>query len=360
MAKNPWRSYSLNEVKDLSILAVCDQLGVFVARRGKHYWCKLRDERIPSTVLHPETNTFYDFGTQAHGSNIDLVCTVTGKPFDEAVRYLGETFSLQPETPADIRRRFRTMSRTDYARIGLHWDLATKNFTFPIGRCSPEKLVDIELRYQMPMNELRKRHPKTYERILRDKAIPYVDQLRNLYYLEIWNHYSLLQSLGRAFLFYDSERTQQHFSERTRQLEQAERSLYKAGQGTSLAIPEPVHYDPMRVISRFLTDRLSISIGPLTPQAFSDVVKDSHITFDVPSDNYFDAQLDDVPHTAELKKDHITITCRKQDLPHIRRLLSLDEPEKRNGALGQTIDAAEARKQEPKSTEIQWESAVTR
>ena len=360
MSKQLWHSYSLDEVKDLSILAVCDQLGVFVARRGKNYWCKLRDERIPSTILHPENNTFYDFGTQEHGSNIDLVCKVTGKHFDAAVRYLGDTFALQPESPAQARHRFHTMTKTEYARIGLHWDLATKNFSYPIDRCSTEKLLGIELRYQMPMNALRKKHPKTYERILREKAVPYVDQLRNLYYLEIWNHYCLLQALGRTFLFYDSERTKQQFSALTHQLEQAERALYKAGQGTGLSIPEPSLYDPLRVISRFLTDRLQISIGPCTTQDFSGKASGSTVSFDVSIESYYDSILEDLPHTAELSKDHVTITCRKHILPLLRDRLSVDIPSESIPALQNTIAAAETRKEDPSITSDQREPVFSR
>jgi len=360
MSKQSWHSYSLDEVKDLSILAVCDQLGLFVMRRGKNHWCKLRDERIPSTILHSENNTFYDFGTQEHGSNIDLVCKVTGKPFDEAVRYLGDAFALQPESPAQARHRFRTMSKTEYARIGLHWDLATKNFSYPIDRCSADKLVGIELRYQMSMNALRKKHPKTYERILREKAVPYVEQLRNLYYLEIWNHYCLLQTLGRTFLFYDSERTQQHFSGLTHQLEQAEKALYKAGQGTGLSIPEPSHYDPLRVISRFLTDRLRISIGPCSVKEFSGKGNGTSFSFDVPIDCYYDATLEDLPHAAELSKDHVTITCYKYLLPLFRNRLAIDVPAKNIPALTKTITAAETHKEKTKMIAEQREPVLTR
>ncbi len=315
------RSYSLADVKSVSILDVCDRLGITVSRRGKHYWCKLRDECNPSTVLHPEHNSFYDFGTQQHGSNIDLVCTVTGKSFPDAVRYLGETFDLTPETYAEKRDRFRIMSRTDYARIGLHADLATKNFVYDIAHYPPDKLLDIELRYQMPMNTLRKEHPETYARIIRDKDIPYVHQLRELYYLDVWNYYSLLQSTGRAFLFYDSERTQAHFAERTNALEQAERSLYKAGQGTGLRIPEPAHYDPLRVISLMLTDRLTISLGTCSKKDLTRQPAHPCTSFSVSHNTFFASDLSTFSYAADLSKDRVTITCRNSDLLKLKTRL---------------------------------------
>lgn len=360
MAFAPWQSYSLDEVKDLSILDVCDQLGVFVERRGKNYWCKLRDENVPSTILHPENNTFYDFGTQQHGSNIDLACTVTGMSFHDAVRHLGEAFSLQPESQAERRLRFRTMSKADYTRIGLHWDLATKNFTFPTDRCDTGKLIDIELRYQMPMNALRKKHPKTYERIIREKAIPFVEKLRNLYYLEIWNHYSLLQSTGRTVFFYDSDRTRARFADLTHQLEQAERSLYKAGQGTGLVIPAPAQYDPMRVMGRFLTDRLSISIGTCTPEELMALSKDDLSMLQLSEDVYYDARLEDIPHAAVLTKDNITLSCRRQDLPLVKRRIYLHSAPTRSPDIDHTIHSAATRKKDTLREPDQKEQVFTR
>ena len=342
MAALHMQSYSLSEVKDISILDVCDQLGITVTRRGKSYWCKLRDERNASVILHPDTNTFYDFGTQDHGSNIDLVCFVTGKSFAEAVRYLGESFGLTPETQEEAHKRFLTMSRSDYARIGLHADLATKNFTFPIETCSLKKLVEIEMRYQMPMNTLRQEHPKTYERILREKAIPFVNRLRNWYYLSIWTHYSLLQCTGRTALFYDSERTQARFANLTKQLEQAERSLYKAGQGTSLSIPAPSHYDPMRVISRFLTDRLSISIGTCEPETFKVGGQDTCSELTVSHNAYFGTELEDIPHSAILTKDHVLLGCHRKDLAQIEDRIQLSSHTRPR--LDDTIQTADVRR----------------
>lgn len=321
MAISDYQTYSLADVKSISILDVCDRLGITVTRRGKHHWCKIRDESNPSTVLHTDHNTFYDFGTQQHGSNIDLVCVVTGKDFGAAVRYLGETFDLSPETSAEKRDRFRTMSQTDYARIGLHADLATKNFVYDVAHHPLEKLLDIERRYRMPMNTLRKEHPKTYTRIIREKAMPYVAQLREQYYLDVWNYYSLLQTFGRTFLFYDSERTHARFAAKTKALEQAERSLFKAGQGTGLPIPEPAHYDPLRVVSHILTDRLSISLGTSSKDDLQRDGGDPCTSFSISHDVYFASDLSMISHAAILSKDRITITCRTKDLPQLRQQL---------------------------------------
>ena len=77
-------SYSLSEVKDIPILDVCDYLGIPVEKKGKNHWCRIRPEKVPSVILHTDTNTFYDFGNGEHGSNIDLVCYATGQSFIDA------------------------------------------------------------------------------------------------------------------------------------------------------------------------------------------------------------------------------------------------------------------------------------
>jgi hypothetical protein len=172
------------------------------------------------------------------------------------------------------------------------------------------------------MNQLRKEHPRTYERIIREKAIPYVAQLRELYYLDIWNYYSLLQNTGRTVFFYDSERTHTHFAHKTKALEQAEHSLYKAGQETGLEIPEPVHYDPMRVISRILTDRLSVSVGTCSEEELRRLSGNACTSFFVPQDAFFSSDLNDYSYAASLRKDGITITCRTQDAPQLKTRLT--------------------------------------
>jgi len=133
--------YDLAEIKDIPILDVCGFLGIDVHKQGKNHWCRIRMEKTPSVILHPENNTFYDFGNGRHGSCIDLVSYATGKTFSEAVYTLGDAFHLTPLSPSEVKRRFRRMSSSDYARIGLYSDLATKNFQFPVEHFSLKKSI---------------------------------------------------------------------------------------------------------------------------------------------------------------------------------------------------------------------------
>lgn len=306
-------SYSLTEVKDIPILDVCDYLGLSVEKKGKNYWCRVRPEKVPSVILHTGNNTFYDFGNGEHGSNIDLVSYATGKSFADAVQTLGNAFNLKPESLSDIKNRFRVMSNTDYARIGLYADLATKNFTFPVEHFSFEKLMEIELRYKMSMNELRKQHPKVYERVIKEKAIPYVDCLRNQYFLEIWKYYNFLETFKNTYLFYDSEKTVNRFKPQTEELEKAEKALYKACYNTSLKVSHNNKYDPLRIIAQMRSGLLNISLGDHTAEELKRLNPDKISPFKISHDAFFHKQLSDClskfPHSATFSWEGVEILC---------------------------------------------------
>lgn len=265
--------FNIYEVKEIPILEVCAHLGISTQKRGKNYWCKLRDERNASTILHTDKNTFYDFGTQQGGSNIDLYCAATGVSFHEAIEELGNAFHLTPESYEERKNQYRRMSRSDYRRIGLYFDLATKNFRFDVEHLSLNQLVAIERKYRMDMNQLRKEHPGVYSRVIREKAVPYVTALRNQYYLKAWNHYCLLRSAGCSYLFFMSSQTLPLFEESKRRLEQAEWSLQKAAIDTDLKLPWMATPDAIRVVSRILQGSLTIWLGTESLETLSQKVR---------------------------------------------------------------------------------------
>jgi len=341
-------TYILTKIKDIPILDVCDYLGINVNKRGRDYWCKVRPERNPSVILHTDTNTFYDFGNQKHGSSIDLVCYATGKSFEEAVYALGKAFDLAPESETEKRHRFRTMSRTDYLRIGLHSDLATKNFTFPIEHLPLNKLVEIERKYKMSMNDLRSKHPKVYERLIREKAIPFVENQKNLYYFEVWNYYTLLQSFNNTYLFYDSERTLNRFSEQSKALERVERSLVKACLNTSFNPPEPAIYDPIRIITLFEQNRLTISLGNKSFDEIKNQFRDKVASLKLEHETFFDKRMTDelekIPHAAIISKDKAEIYGGAEDILHVVNVINEISSVKRRDFTDKNIRENDAQK----------------
>lgn len=65
--------YDLNRLKQIPITDVAQRLGVALERRHNGTWCKVRKESVPSTIIHTEKNTFYDFGTNTGGDVISFV-----------------------------------------------------------------------------------------------------------------------------------------------------------------------------------------------------------------------------------------------------------------------------------------------
>lgn len=322
------RLFNLSEIKDIPILEVCTFLGITTQKKGRNHWCKLRDERSASTILHTENNTFYDFGTQQGGSNIDLYCTMTGASISEAITELGNAFHLQPESYEERKKQFRTMSRSDYARIGLYYDLATKNFTFDIEHLSLDQLVAIERKYRMNMNELRKEHPGVYSRVIREKAVPYVTQLRNQYYLKAWNRYTLLRSAGCSYQFFRSDETLPRFEQQKRRLEQAEWSLHKACIDTDISLPWMATPDPIRVVSRILQGNLTISVGERSYEEMSRLShknKDKPVSLLLDQDAFFDFSYKDafgeIPYAAEMNATTVRLWILSRDIPLLKKTL---------------------------------------
>ena len=322
------KRYNLDAIKALPILDVCAQFGIDVEKKGRNYWCQLRPENTPSTILHTDSNTFYDFGTQEKGSNIDLICKTQNLSAAQAIRTLGAAFQLPEETSQQRHIREHIMRPIDYMRIGLYGDLATKNFTFPVEALPLHKLVKIQRKYCMSMNQLRKEHPKTYNRILQEKAIPYVEDLKNQYYRTVWSHYTLLEMTGNTYLFYDSERTYAHFEKDAKHLELAERALYKAGEGTGLTLPDRSIYDPLRFISRFLRGLVQISIGERSLTAMdvlsrekgqqTESIQVSHEAFFRDS---VTGPLSQIPHSALVSNDSVQVICLHSDLCQVTQIL---------------------------------------
>lgn len=302
--------YDLSELCAIPILDVCDYLGLDVEKHGKNYWCKVRPESKASVILHPETNYFYDFGNREHGNNIALVQYAKGGiDVGKAIRELAKAFDIKPSECWEDSFS-KPLNNWEYKKIGLYGDLASKNITFPISTASVEELLDLEFAYCLPMNELRTEEPESYRHIIETKAIPYVENKRDYFYMSVWNHYNFLQLMGNGAMFFDSQRTISKFDAETKDLEQAERALYKASLGTGLPVPEPRHYDPQRVLSHLLQGKLEFSLGSVKPEHVSEQARERNCGIcerTVSYDAYCAAGLDNHLHAAVFNQGKVTM-----------------------------------------------------
>jgi len=340
--------YDMSQIRDIPIQDVCRYLGIPIIPKGGKLWCKLRDERTASTILHPESNTFHDFGTNQHGDAVDIVCAVNGVSKAEAIRFLAEAFHISPETPAQHSGQ---LSDWEYRQIGIAGDLATKNFSFDIERQGTQRVMQLSQRYGIPMNDLRRNHPRVYAQVLRQKAIPFVTGLRNTYYLDVFSQYSLAKSIGAAQAF-SSEQVRAEFVQEIEQLQRAESILLRACQHTSIQ-PRPVgSYEPESDLAKILSGDIKISLSEKSSWDMNRIAKArktavKYRTVDV--GQYLSGKLDSFTHSAFLKKDTVVVGYLETDYRQIKAALDTMVPRgnERQQSPGSTLDdlAAGARKQ---------------
>lgn len=262
----------IEEIRAIPILDVCRHFGVHVDFKGREPKCSIRsNDKTPSTVLHTEANgrfeknTYHDFGTNETGDNIALACRLMGlnqsnkEDWYNAMDYLANTFQISPEDKS--KPVSGELSDREYQLLGLYGDRATKNFRFDPERQSTEQMAKISQEYSMPLNELKKVHPHTFERLLKTIAIPKLHQERNDYYMYVWDTRRFL----RAVMGENADITNmKEFEERVKELSTMEHLLTRAMIGTRLTPPVKFDYDPNTVLARIDSGDLEPDFGSRT------------------------------------------------------------------------------------------------
>lgn len=249
--------YDIDRIKEIPILDVCESLGIEVISRGSNLKCKLRDERTPSTVLYTKNgrNEYHDFGTSEHGDVIQLVSSYLRVDRGEAISILGDRFNIEPINKKS-HQDISDLTTVEYLKIGLHGDLATKNFVFDVENISTEAISNISQKYAMSMNQLRKSHPKTYAKVLQQKAIPFVNAMRNAYYLDVYSDYKFYEQYGSPELFYKTEESIKKLDKTIKELKSAEQILKRAVKGTAIKLHTVDEYDPIADLAAFKEGKL--------------------------------------------------------------------------------------------------------
>lgn len=317
--------YDIARIQDIPILEVCQQLGIPVQQKGGKPWCKLREERTASTILHPENNTFHDFGANWHGDAIDLVSDVRGVSKGDAIRFLAEVFHISPETPD---RNGNGLSDWEYRQIGIAGDLATKNFDFDLEHQGVESVMQLSQCYGIPMNDLRQRYPKVYEQLLRQKAVPFVKALRDDYYLEVFSRYSLAKGIGAEHVF-QSGQAQAEFSQKIAQLQRAEGTLLRACQRTSIRAYPVGSYEPESDLNKILNGDIKIPLGERSYWDMNQLAREQGTTVkyrSVDYGKYLSGNLEAFQHSAFLKKDAVVVGFLETDYTRIKPVLDSMRP----------------------------------
>lgn len=314
----------LNRVKMIPILDVCNFLGVEWKEQGGNKWCKVRPERTASALIRDDLNMYVDFGGTGKRSDvIQLVCDVKGMDRKDAIRYLADAFNIRSERQTTSKYQSQNDSKLafwEYEKIGLSGDLATKNFTFDFEKQGIERIEEISSKYAMPMNDLRQKHPKVYEQLMWDQAIPYVQDLRNNYYLSIINLHHVLNITD----FTQYPDLKKSLASDAEALRDAEYVLKRALAKTSIGAQEVGQYEPETDLKKLLAGEIRPSIGNQTKNQLASAAQNRkcevwHKT--IPWDKYFSRGLDQFPYSAYIKGDSVLLSYLSADYKQMKPLL---------------------------------------
>jgi hypothetical protein len=119
-----------------------------------------------------------------------------------------------------------------------------------------DRIQEISDKYAMPMNQLKKEHPYTFERLLKRVSIPLIDTFRNSLYMDIWigRETARKAAAGGQLVF-----QQQEYSEDIRQLQEMDEIFNRAIIGTHLKEFPNREYDPAVILRK-------IDIGEIKPK----------------------------------------------------------------------------------------------
>ena len=247
---------------------------------------------------------------------------------------IGKAFDITPMTPREGLSK-RELSSWEYAKIGLVGRMASMNFDFDLSRQSFDRVSELSLRYAMPMNALKVNHPRIYERLLKQRAIPYVRDLRNEYYSDVFSQYQLAKAVGNVDVFYSSVE-KGAFSDKIRELQASERILERACAGTKLKAHPPGQYEPASDIGKLLSGEIKLELGSVSygemkklSQERASPVKYRTVCFD----GFLRTGVGDHPHTAFVKAGNVIVGYLEKDWKDVKPYL-----DKMGGAPNRTLD----------------------
>lgn len=353
---NPNHYYDLDQIKQIPILEVCSTFGIEVKEKSGKHWCKVRPERTESVILHTDRNIYHDFGTTQTSDNIGLVSAFFNVDRAKAIRMLGEAFHILPVNP---REGLQTgdLSVWDYEVIGLDGKMATRNFDFDPTRQDPSWIMQTSLRYAIPMNILKKTNRGIYEKLLWNRAIPHVRELRQDYYLEVLSQYQLAKAIGSQDVF-EKIVDNGDFDKMIKDLQTAERVLERACRGTKIEARPVGEYDPKKDIDKILSGEAKLTLGNTSKSEMYKLAKqgDTSVKYQSADLVKFMAdsmELDAFRHSAYLKDGKIIVAYLESDREEIKPLLDqmrlskdnlndkISDAQQRQGAPEQSISGKE-------------------
>lgn len=328
--------YNLEQIKAIPIEDVCRKLGIDVKHKGSRIMVKIRNERTASTVLNPDRNTFYDFGSQEHGDAIDLVALMNNTDRKNAIEQLANMFNIEPINP---RKGLDNNELTlwEYAQIGVYGDMVSKNLNFN-PEYSSAQLFEIADKFSMSVNELRRskidHYKDIYEiSIIQNKALPFIQELRNTYFLSIWEQYSFLKDINALELF-DIVCSKPEFEEMYEEIIAAEKIFNRAVKGTNIIEFPKRDYSPNKIYKDILGKTKIPELGPYNYDQMNNLSEKEGSSLKyrpVEYADFMEKQLTGIPYSAFLNTETQMVVIRylEKDKNEINKLFGAPDIKKK-------------------------------
>jgi len=352
--------YDRSLLNSIPIEDICYQIGLSVKHNGSRKWVNLRNEKTVSAIINTDSNTIYDFGDPyifgtgknggaKAGKPIDLIKYIYSCDFPEACERLADMYNIEPVN-RNKNNKVNGLSYKEYSQIGVRGDIVSKNFDFD-PEYPPQKLFDLADAYSMSVNELKnskkEEHKEIYENfILNKKALPYIQELRNHYYISIWEQYSFLKDVDALELF-DTVCAKSEFVEMYEKIIKSEKIFNKAAEGTKVKKIPKIDYSPDRIMNDILEKRLKPELGSHSYNQLKALAKEKNCSVKyeiIEPEMYYLAkeQIEDFPFRMFLKGNQMILGYLSKDAENINialgRSSTIDKVVKKS--LDEMIDEA--------------------
>lgn len=159
--------YNLNELKQIPIVQVAKTFGCEIKENGNKCFTKIRSEETPSVCLYKDTNTYYDFGNAISGGDtISLVAYILNIENTQAIEVLANAFNIEPIKKTRNFKNKINITEEEVKFLGLNYDEIN--------------------RFNLKYLKLQEQHKKEYVALLENKAIPFVQNYKAMYFKEVY------------------------------------------------------------------------------------------------------------------------------------------------------------------------------
>lgn len=260
--------YDFNTIN--AVIPIEDVLAYHGIESNGKGWYRIRPEDdTPSAHIDKDKigNAIHDFGggvvvgdrVKNTLNPISLTMYLNNCDAVRASQILGDAFGIQPKT--NDYKETKGLSDLEWIELGIQPDMASKNIDFYPEKYGAEKTTLYAEKYRIPMEKLRTEDIKMYVKILRTRAIPHLFNLRNEYYREMYNQFSLAKAVDSS---YDVNKVLNdnltEFSSLAKSLNRIENILYKAIKDTTINFKFKAH-DAAADFLKIVSGDLAFEIG---------------------------------------------------------------------------------------------------